>query len=222
MGQSNTFDNVDITCTKTQGLAFLATLHLLPFNDRIDQNTSPVTLITIHLFPIMLSALVVVLLSSLLCYFWGRRKVGHSLPPGPRPLPICGNIMHLPPQGTPEYQHWIKFKDLYGPISSVTVLGTTMVILQCNRAVQDILGKMSTRTSGRPNFYFANEMCGFGGLTPNLGYTSTHRLHRKFMHMQMGTKTLVERFHDIQDLESRRFLLRVLDNPTNLIAHIKT
>ncbi|KAK7421223.1 hypothetical protein QQX98_002353 [Neonectria punicea] len=42
------------------------------------------------------------------------------------------------------------------------------------------------------------------------------------MHQQMGTKKLSENFFAIQDLESRRFLLRVLENPTNLITHIKT
>jgi hypothetical protein len=36
------------------------------------------------------------------------------LPPGPRRLPLVGNIADLPPSGTPEYLHWLKHKDLYG------------------------------------------------------------------------------------------------------------
>jgi hypothetical protein len=36
------------------------------------------------------------------------------LPPGPRKLPLLGNIGDLPPSGMPEYLHWLKHKDLYG------------------------------------------------------------------------------------------------------------
>lgn len=122
----------------------------------------------------------------------------------------------------PEYQHWIKFKDAYGPISSVTVFGTTLVIVHSPEAAHELLSKMSTKTSGRPYFYFADEMCGFGTLTSNIGYGPTHRLHRKFMHQEIGTKVLVEKFYDIQDVESKRFLLRVLEDPARLIEHIKT
>ncbi|KPM43144.1 O-methylsterigmatocystin oxidoreductase [Neonectria ditissima] len=164
----------------------------------------------------------VVLAGILLYYLRSWLKVNHDLPPGPKPLPIVGNILDLPPPGTPEYQHWIKFKTLYGPISSITVLGTTLVMIHSNQAAHEILSKKSTKTSGRPSLYFADKMCGFGGLTPNLAYNSTHRLHRKLMHQQMGTKKITENFFTIQDLESRRFLLRVLDDPANLIKHIKT
>ena len=45
-----------------------------------------------------------------------------SLPPGPKPLPILGNFRDVPPEGSLEYMHWLKHKDLYGPITSVTVM----------------------------------------------------------------------------------------------------
>lgn len=36
------------------------------------------------------------------------------LPPGPKGLPIIGNLLDLPAAGTQEWQHWLKHKDLYG------------------------------------------------------------------------------------------------------------
>ncbi|CAL5871895.1 uncharacterized protein PFLUO_LOCUS6150 [Penicillium psychrofluorescens] len=45
-------------------------------------------------------------------------------------MPIVGNIMDLPPKGVQDWVHWLKHKTLYGPISSITVLGQTFVIAQ--------------------------------------------------------------------------------------------
>jgi hypothetical protein len=41
----------------------------------------------------------------------GRRA---PLPPGPKDLPLLGNVNDLPPGGTYEAHHWLKHKDLYG------------------------------------------------------------------------------------------------------------
>jgi len=36
------------------------------------------------------------------------------LPPGPKGLPLLGNLNDLPKPGELEYKHWLKFKDEYG------------------------------------------------------------------------------------------------------------
>jgi hypothetical protein len=63
------------------------------------------------------------MLSTVLCLFLGTfvlyvakvlltRRLG--LPPGPRPMPVLGNISDLPPSGTPDWIHWLKYKEAYG------------------------------------------------------------------------------------------------------------
>lgn len=42
------------------------------------------------------------------------------------------------------------------------------------------------------------------------------------MHRVLGTKELMLRFNPLQDVEVRRFLLRILQKPDELIQHIKT
>lgn len=149
-----------------------------------------------------------------------RRGTGARLPPGPAPLPIVGNIMDLPAKGKPEYQHWLKFKDKYGPVSSVTVLGQTMVILHDRQAVEEILEKTAAKSSGRPYLTFA-AMCGFHDFLSLMGYTPTWRQHRRMVHQQIGTKKTAAQFNDVQDTASRRLVLRIIEDPQGLISHIK-
>ncbi|KAG6042652.1 hypothetical protein E4U17_001285 [Claviceps sp. LM77 group G4] len=172
----------------------------------------------------MLFLLLILLAALAIIYLYSSRRHSKSslrLPPGPKGLPIVGNVFDLPPEGIPEYEHWLKLKDVYGPISSMSVLGTTLVVLHSHEAVQELLVKKSTRTSARPNFYFSN-MCGLGNLTPLLTSGPVHRQHHKLMHQKMGTKLLAGRFSSTQDVESRRLLLRALDDPERLMEHIKT
>ncbi|KAL6892167.1 cytochrome P450 [Trichoderma evansii] len=154
--------------------------------------------------------------------FFRKKDALLGLPPGPKALPIIGNLLEFPPAGTPDFQHWLKFKDLYGPLSSVTVLGQTMVIFHDRQAAYEVMNKMSLKTSSRPKTVFAYELCGFENYTAGRSYDATFRLHRKLMHQQAGTKMLAARFNEIQDVESRHLLQHILDDPENLIKHFKT
>lgn len=83
-----------------------------------------------------------------------RKKNDQPLPPGPKGLPIVGNISDLPPPGIPEYQHWLEHKDRYGPLSSITVLGQTMIIMNDKQIALELLGKRANIHSGRPRMKF--------------------------------------------------------------------
>ncbi|KAI1636259.1 cytochrome P450 [Biscogniauxia mediterranea] len=149
------------------------------------------------------------------------RKKGLPLPPGPKPLPIVGNVKDLPPPGALEWEHWLKHKDLYGPISSVTVMGTTMIILNSAQAAIDLLDKRSAIYSSRPRMVFVGEMCGWNHFTLPQTYNETLRVHRKQMHSVLGTKAALSRFYPLQEVETHRFLFHVLQKPQDLISHIR-
>ena len=80
------------------------------------------------------------------------------LPPGPKGLPLIGNINDLPPQGSQEYLHWLQFKDRYGPLSSITILGQTMIIIHGRDIALELMEKRASKHSGRPHMKFAMEM----------------------------------------------------------------
>jgi hypothetical protein len=68
----------------------------------------------------MSSTLVGVVLLVVILYvlrtLWARKesKPVSSLPPGPQPMPLLGNIRDLPPAGAQDWMHWVKHKAQYG------------------------------------------------------------------------------------------------------------
>ncbi|KAF4341166.1 oxidoreductase [Fusarium beomiforme] len=85
-------------------------------------------------------------------------KGNSPLPPGPRGLPLIGNALDLPRAGEFEARHWAKHKELYGNISSVTVFGQTLIIINDAKLAQIILNDRSAKHSSRSKMTFAGEM----------------------------------------------------------------
>jgi len=143
--------------------------------------------------------------------------------PGPTPLPILGNIKDFPPNdGVPEYQHWLKHKDLYGGISSVSVLGTTLIIIHDKKLAHDLLEQSASKTSGRPTMVMANALCGYGSIVLCQKPTAAFKQSRKFLHRELGTKVSAAQFQDVQETEVARQLVRTLNQPENLLGHFQT
>lgn len=61
---------------------------------------------------------------------------------------------------------------------------------------------------------------GFVNFTSAVPYNETLRLHRKFMHQQMGTKTIAASFRKDQENEVSWMLQNIMDQPEGLIDHL--
>lgn len=160
----------------------------------------------------------VVLIAS--CRFM-RQGRGRQ-PPGPRPLPLLGNVRDLPPSGTPEYLHWIKHKNIYGGVSSVTVMGLTLVIIHDKTAAHELLERCASKTSGRPEMVMANKLCGYGAIVLCQGYSAVFRRYRKLLHREIGTKLSAANFRRDQEVAIKQQLVRTLNHPDRLLDHFKT
>lgn len=151
-----------------------------------------------------------------------RKKPLGKLPPGPKPWPLVGNVTDLPPKGMPEYQHWRHHLEAYGPISSVTAMGQTLVILHDREAVHELMETRSAKTSSRPWFEYASNLCGFANFLSLKSYDEAFREQRKLVHQQLGTRKAVAQYNDVQVAETGRFLRSLLDAPAGLSEHINT
>ncbi|KAL9563002.1 hypothetical protein ACKAV7_012744 [Fusarium commune] len=135
------------------------------------------------------------------------------LPPGPKGLPLVGNLNDLPLPGVFEAHHWLKFKDLYGPISSITVMGQTIIIINNWKLASQLLDKRSAKHSSRPKIMMAGEMVGWENSLGFSPYNDRFRTHRKNMARIIGSKRAAAKYDRLQGAEVAHFLLHVLDDP---------
>ncbi|KAL8999556.1 MAG: hypothetical protein Q9169_001645 [Polycauliona sp. 2 TL-2023] len=150
-----------------------------------------------------------------------KGRSNYRLPPGPKPLPVIGNVLDLPPKGLPEFKHWFKHKDTYGPISSVTVMGLSLVIFHDKDAAHAVMGKRAQKTSARPQLNFAT-LCGFENFLITHQYDDKYRKHRKMVHQEIGTKGLSAGLQPIQEKEALQFVLQTFNDPDNMMVYLKT
>ncbi|KAF2014331.1 cytochrome P450 [Aaosphaeria arxii CBS 175.79] len=150
-----------------------------------------------------------------------RRNALLPLPPGPRGIPILGNVNDMPKKDELEWQHWLKHKDNYGPISSVTVLGQTMIIINDASIAFELLRDRSNINSSRPHQTFSGDIVGWNSSTALSQYNSYLKLHRKNITKVVGSNISIAMFDRVQETEAAHFLLNVLANPEDLSAHIR-
>jgi hypothetical protein len=187
-----------------------------------------------------------VLCSIVVAYVLNRliRPSKHDLPlpPGPKGLPLLGNINDLPTPDMLECHHWLKHKELYGPISSVTVLGQTFVIINDAQTALELLRDRSAIHSARPHMVFSSDMyarfirrqyllhvlltltvprIGWKNTLAFSGYTDTFKIHRKNIAKVASSNVSLSVFDRVQEEESVHFLLNLLSSPEDLFSHIK-
>jgi len=163
------------------------------------------------------------------------------LPPGPKGLPIVGNINDMPKPGVVEAYHWLKHKDLYGtcariiripqrlrrhrarigPLSSVTTFGQTIVLINDAELATELLTNRAPIHSSRPRLLFAGEIVGWAGSTALSPNTHRWRKLRKNIAKVVTSSSAVKVFNKVQDAESAHFLLDILKTPQDLYDHIR-
>jgi hypothetical protein len=97
--------------------------------------------------PLVAAAIAAVLVYVVLKRLTGRDSL--SRPPGPKPLPIIGNLLDFPQE-----KSWLtyrKWHERYGDIVYVEAIGQKVVILGSASAVNDLLEQRSAIYSDRPH-----------------------------------------------------------------------
>ncbi|KZT28797.1 cytochrome P450 [Neolentinus lepideus HHB14362 ss-1] len=152
---------------------------------------------------------------ALLVLFLVRRLASRRLPapypPGPKRLPLVGNVFDMPTKHM--WKTVADWAELYGRIVYVNVLGQPLVFLNSADAAYDMLDKKSLIYSDRPWLTMACELVGWDWTLGLKRFGQEFRAMRRLFRLYMGSRSSVEQFVPIEEYEIRGFLKRILNNP---------
>jgi hypothetical protein len=84
-----------------------------------------------------------------------------------------------------------------------------------------MLDKKSSIYSDRPVLQMGGELVGWKNTFVLLPYGDRFRRYRRLFHRLIGSQSTMKQFLLTEELETRRFLRRVLINPVDLSTHIR-
>ncbi|CAK5266703.1 unnamed protein product [Mycena citricolor] len=156
------------------------------------------------------------------------------LPPGPRPLPLVGNLFDLD-----AHRQWARLQALSQELGSdvihLDMAGTPLIVLSSVEAVEDLLEKRSHNYSDRPKLTMLSELMAF---TFNLGamprpmaravsphplkayHHSPRRAQRRLITEGFNSR-VSPRLEGAEIKAAHGLLRRLLVDPNNFMLHVK-
>ncbi|KAH7884748.1 cytochrome P450 [Phlebopus sp. FC_14] len=151
---------------------------------------------------------------------WRKRAArnGLPLPPGPKGLPLVGNVFDLDiARPWLSYEGWGK---QYGALVYSNLLGQDFVVLNTEKLAHELLDQRSTIYSDRP-YLSTNKLFGLDFNSGLLPYGNKWRLHRKMFHVALS-KEVVPKYRPMQMEKVHQLLENLLKNPREYDQHFKT
>ncbi|KAJ7510489.1 cytochrome P450 [Mycena galericulata] len=146
-----------------------------------------------------------------------RRRSALSLPPGPKKLPLFGNLFSMPAHSEWE-TYWKWSKECNSDIIHLSAAGSSIVVLSSMEAAEDLLGTRSAIYSDRPRLTMLNELVGGDFLFAFTKYGDTWRKHRRLFHQEFQP-TAAQHFHPQELKEAHNLARRLLDAPDDFSLH---
>ncbi|KAJ9134091.1 Cytochrome P450 [Pleurostoma richardsiae] len=139
------------------------------------------------------------------------KKYPCPLPPSPPAEPFFGHYRNLPLENA-HLTHMQYAKQFNSDVVYFNVLGNHMIVLNSQKAANEILDKRGAIYQDRPNFVLFDVM-GWGLTLTFMPYGPRFKLHRSAL--QTGfTKTAITNYRPIQEDEARQAVARILKSPS--------
>ncbi|KAF8154735.1 cytochrome P450 [Crassisporium funariophilum] len=170
----------------------------------------------------MTSASVWAALASLLLavFLWFRKPKASpaSLPPGPKPVPVLGNVRDLTAK-----ELWLpasQWAKEYGDVVYLHLLGQGLVFLNSPQAATDLLDKRGSLYSDKPSLVMAGELCGCKNMVAFTCYGDQSKRQRRLIHKAFGLPTIPS-YQPLLQTETHSFLRRLLVDPSEYVKHVR-
>ncbi|KAI0060742.1 cytochrome P450 [Artomyces pyxidatus] len=139
--------------------------------------------------------------------------------PGPKGLPIIGNLLDVPQED--EYRVFSAWQKKYGDIFQMNVLGQPLIILNSPKLCVEMLNKKSLIYSSRPHLPMACDLVGWKDVLVLLPYNDKFKACRRMMQSVIGTRSSVDQFRNTLEAESQHMVRRLINEPENFVGPVR-
>lgn len=163
-------------------------------------------------------AVIILIVSSVVYHRFFTSAPLKPLPPGPKALPIIGNLHQHPTEL--QWKQYKAWHNQYGPLISLKLAGFNVIIIGSHKVANDLLDKRGLIYSTRPRMIYANE-CMTNGLQPGLqpyndNWKRLHRIETVFLN-PTALKSY-SKFHELESCSLVHNLLTVGDDCSGIIT----
>ncbi|OLN85669.1 O-methylsterigmatocystin oxidoreductase 3 [Colletotrichum chlorophyti] len=141
-----------------------------------------------------------------------RLPPGTTLPPGPKPKPLIGNLLSIPP-----VHSWLAFHELikqHGPIVRLSIPGQEHVLLGTETAANDLLRQRGGIYSDRHYAPASSHLLTDDHMLLLLPYDEQWRKYRRFLH-QVTMSPIAPLYEREQKIEAVRLLRDLIRSPAD-------
>ncbi|KAF4567124.1 hypothetical protein EYR36_010741 [Pleurotus pulmonarius] len=141
------------------------------------------------------------------------------LPPGPKKLPLIGNLLDAPSEFQwIKYHEWAKHYD--SDIIHLNIAGSSLIVIDTAEAANELFDKRSSIYSSRPRFIMLNELMGWSWLFATMEYGELWKQHRKLFQREFHPNAVTALFQPQVLKHTSGLLTRLLESPDDFMEHI--
>ncbi|KAF8210916.1 cytochrome P450 [Mycena galopus ATCC 62051] len=179
-----------------------------------EHSTSHPRLSTMSLYAFSASAIILIFFLR----YW-RPKSKLPLPPGPKKLPIVGNLLQMP--SGREWETFMKWSQkCNSDIIHLNVVGTSIIVISSAEAANDLLEKRSAIYSDRPPMPMVGELMGWNVLIGMMKYGDQWRKDRELFHQALNA-VAARNYHPNERTACHDLLRRLLRDPSNIMEELR-
>ncbi|TFK34708.1 cytochrome P450 [Crucibulum laeve] len=139
-------------------------------------------------------------------------------PPGPKPLPILGNLFDLARDN--EAATYYQLAEQFGDLFFLSVFGQNVLVVNSFQTANELFEKRSANYSDRGRSTMVHELMGWEWSFAHMRYGENWRAHRKIFHQQFQ-QSVAPTYWPLQIKEAHSLLRRLLRAPQDLTVHMR-
>ncbi|KAG2069064.1 cytochrome P450 [Suillus decipiens] len=151
-------------------------------------------------------------------WFIKKRRSDPSLPPGPVPIPLLGNILSIDTK-----EPWLTYTQwhaVYGDLVFARILDQNAIVINSQHVARALLEKRSAIYSDRPYIATA-EPCGWSISFAIIGYNDEWRRCRRLFQQTFRPDSALK-FRPMQMRRAREMIVNLVDDPEHYHSHFAT